>query len=119
MTLLVSDGPTMADVPTDLAGQPVADATRALEGAGFEVSTTEEYHEDVEPDQVIGLAEGTKMRQPKGETVGLIVSKGPEPRTIPDDLPGQTKARRGRRAQGPAANPKTKGATARTSRRTS
>ena len=92
VTLLVSDGPTMADVPTDLAGQPVADATRALEARGFEVSTTEQYHEDVDADRVISLAEGTKMRQPKGETVGLIVSKGPEPRTIPDDLAGQTKA---------------------------
>ena len=32
VTLLVSDGPTMADVPTDLAGQPVADATQRPRG---------------------------------------------------------------------------------------
>jgi serine/threonine-protein kinase len=109
VTLLVSDGPTMADVPTDLAGQPVADATRALEARGFEVSTTEQYHEDVDADRVISLAEGTKMRQPKGETVGLIVSKGPEPRTIPDDLAGQTKADAIAELKALKLTPKTKG----------
>ena len=52
VTLLVSDGPTMADVPTDLAGQPVADATQALEER-LEVGTTEQYSEDVDADRVI------------------------------------------------------------------
>ena len=91
VTLLVSDGPTMSNVPADLAGQPVGDATKALEDLGFEVSTTADFNEDVEKDRVIGLAEDTLMRQPKGETISLVVSKGPEPRTIPEGLPGKTK----------------------------
>ena len=110
VTLLVSDGPTMADVPTDLAGPAGGRRHPRPRGrVGFEVSTTEQYNEDVDADRVIGLAEGTKMRQPKGETVGLIVSKGPEPRTIPDDLAGQTKADAIAELKALQLTPKTKG----------
>jgi serine/threonine-protein kinase len=91
VTLVVSDGPSIADVPTDLAGRPVEEATRLLERAGFEVSTEEQFDEDVDAGRVIGVAEGTKASLPKGETVGLVVSRGPEPRTLPGDLPGRSK----------------------------
>ena len=49
------------------------------------------------------------MRQPKGETVGLIVSKGPEPRTIPDDLAGKSKADAIAALEALKLTPKTKG----------
>jgi eukaryotic-like serine/threonine-protein kinase len=47
------------------------------------------FSEDVADDHVVSLAEGTKRRLEKGETVGLVVSKGPEPRTIPAGLAGK------------------------------
>ena len=111
MTLLVSDGPTMADVPTDLAGQPVADATRArsrrrLRGQHHRGSTDE----DVDADRVISLAEGTKLRQPKGETVGLDRVEGPEAADHPR-RPGRPDPRQDgdRRAHGAEAHPEDEG----------
>ena len=90
VTLVVSDGQTIATVPTDLAGKPVSDATRVLERAGFEVRTVSAFNEDVPADHVIRVARNTKPKLPKGETVSLLVSKGPEPRTIPEGLAGKT-----------------------------
>ena len=49
------------------------------------------------------------MRQPKGETVGLIVSKGPEPRTIPEGLPGKTKEQAVAELKALKLTPRTKG----------
>jgi serine/threonine-protein kinase len=86
VSLLVSDGPTIAAVPTGLAGASVDDATAALREAGFDVKTAPELSEDVPADHVIRLAHGTKARLPKGSTVTLVVSSGPPPRTIPGDL---------------------------------
>ena len=118
VTLLVSDGPTMADVPTDLAGQPVADATRALEER-----LRGRHHRAVQRGRRRGPGHqprrGHQDAAPKGETVSLIVSKGPEPRTIPDDLAGKSKADAIAELEALKLTPKTKVSTTRPSRRTS
>jgi serine/threonine-protein kinase len=90
VTLVVSDGPTIAAVPTDLVGASVGDATAALAKAGFKTKTAGELNEKVPADHVIRLANGTKARLPKGDTVTLVVSNGPPPRTIPDHLVGKS-----------------------------
>jgi serine/threonine-protein kinase len=46
------------------------------------------FDEQVPRDVVIGLAEGTPVQLPKGEPVGLVVSDGPPPRTVPGIAPG-------------------------------
>ena len=90
VTLVVSDGPTIAAVPTKLVGASVADATAALAKAGFKTKTTGQLDEKVPADHVIAVANGTKARLPKGETVTLVVSNGPPPRTIPGKLAGRS-----------------------------
>jgi serine/threonine-protein kinase len=90
VTLVVSDGPTIAAVPTNLVGASVSDATAALAKAGFKTKTAGELNETVPADHVIRLANGTKARLPKGDTVTLVVSNGPPPRTIPDHLVGKS-----------------------------
>ncbi|MEW1547216.1 Stk1 family PASTA domain-containing Ser/Thr kinase [Streptomyces tsukubensis] len=83
VSLVVSKGAPV-EVP-DVMGDPVAEATAALEGAGFEVA--------VEPDQVNSpetagtvarqsAPEGTRLAA--GDIVTLTVSKGPRMVTVPD-----------------------------------
>lgn len=89
VTLTVSDGQTIVDVPTDLAGKTLEEATAALDAVGLTASTAEEpYDEDAPKGTVIRVAEGTGARLEKGSAVPLVVSNGPEPRTIPDGLVG-------------------------------
>ncbi len=81
MALTVSAGPL-----PDVAGLSVGDATDALHGAGLAVSDTpkQAYSSTVTAGQVIGLADrdGGGPWHPH-DTVTLIVSKGPQPVTVP------------------------------------
>ncbi|MEZ5140849.1 MAG: PASTA domain-containing protein, partial [Acidimicrobiales bacterium] len=91
VTLTVSDGQEIVDVPTDLAGASLEDATAALAAVGLEASTADTpYDEEAPEGTVIRVAEGTPTRLERGSTVALVVSKGPEPRTIPSGLVGST-----------------------------
>jgi serine/threonine-protein kinase len=71
----------------DVSGDSVDDATRELQSVGLKVSgkTTEQYSSTVDKKKVIGIAprDGGGNWAP-GETVTLIVSKGPQPIAIPD-----------------------------------
>jgi serine/threonine-protein kinase len=88
--LIVSNGPTIADVPRGMSGKTATDAVQLVERAGFVAKTTPAFDEAVPAGRVISVAKGTKLQLPKGETVGLVISQGPEPRTIPDGLTGKT-----------------------------
>ena len=80
VTLVVSAGP----VP-DVANQTQEDATRLLAEAGLTVDTgrTElTYHDTVTEGNVISIVEPVGPLSP-GDTVGLVVSKGPEPVAVP------------------------------------
>jgi serine/threonine-protein kinase len=91
ITLTVSEGQTIVDVPTDLADRPLDEATQVLADVGLEAEVVEEpFSEDVEEGRVIGVAEGTPGQLEKGATVGLVVSAGPEPRIVPSGLVGST-----------------------------
>jgi serine/threonine-protein kinase len=93
LTLTVSAGQTLVGVPTDLAGKPLADAQAALEAVGLRgVVADQPYSEDTPDGVVIKVADGTAGTLEKGTSVGLVVSKGPEPRTIPDGLVGKKQA---------------------------
>lgn len=93
LTLTVSAGQTLVGVPTDLAGKALADAQAALEAVGLRgVAADRPYSEDVPDGVVIKVADGTAATLEKGSSVGLVVSKGPEPRTIPDGLVGKKQA---------------------------
>ncbi len=92
VTLLVSLGQTLVPVPGDLVGKPLADATAELQQAGLAVgATTEAYDENVPKGSVIKVADGTAVEGvEKGKPVDLVVSKGPEPRTVPAIAAGTT-----------------------------
>jgi eukaryotic-like serine/threonine-protein kinase len=92
VTLLVSLGQTLVPVPGDLVGKPLADATAELQQAGLVVgATSEAYDENVKDGSVIKVADGTAVEGvEKGKPVDLVVSKGPEPRTVPAIAAGTT-----------------------------
>jgi eukaryotic-like serine/threonine-protein kinase len=78
--LRVSLGP----VP-DVAGDTEDEARNTLREVDLEVETSEEFSGDVEAGRVIRMLErdgGGSFRP--GDTVRLVLSKGPEPITIPD-----------------------------------
>ncbi|MCU1370527.1 MAG: protein kinase family protein with domain [Ilumatobacteraceae bacterium] len=89
ITLTVSIGQEMVAVPQDLAEKPLEDATAQLEAVGLVAREGEaRYSEDLDKGVVIATAEGTPAELERGSTVTLVVSKGPEPRTIPGGLVG-------------------------------
>jgi serine/threonine-protein kinase len=90
ITVFVSVGNTLADVPGQLAGRSFDEASQVLQAAGFSAKRVDVASEDVAKDTVLGfhLEEGQAepTRLPKQSEVALDVSSGPAPRTVPADL---------------------------------
>lgn len=82
--LVVSKGPKPITV-RDFTGEPAARATAHFEDQGLEVTAREEFHDEVAEGRVVSQSpsSGTLVR---GESVELVVSRGPELVTIPDGL---------------------------------
>ncbi len=97
VVLVVSDGPTLVTLPTDLAGSSADAASARLTKLGLRPQAPQEaFSETALEGTVIGYASGTPKRLEKGSSVTFVVSKGPEPRTIPDTsgmTPAQVEAR--------------------------
>jgi beta-lactam-binding protein with PASTA domain/tRNA A-37 threonylcarbamoyl transferase component Bud32 len=93
LELVVSLGQKIVAVPDGLVGKTEADAKSALGAVGLEgtVSSTT-FDEDKAKGTVVSLKDGTKPKLEKGSTVGLVLSDGPKPRTVPSDLRGSTEA---------------------------
>jgi len=90
LSVVVSSGLPPVAVPTDLVGLSSADATARLEAVGLGLGEiTRRYDENAANDVVLALADGTLAEVLKGDKVGIVVSDGPEPRTIPDGMVGQ------------------------------
>ena len=83
VVLGVSDGPSGVRVP-DTVGQPVADAARLLSVVGLVATPVERYDEAIPAGTVITSNPAPSSRSMLGANVELIVSKGPEPRTVPE-----------------------------------
>lgn len=80
VNLVVSAGPPTATVP-DVTDQPVADARRTLEAAGFEVATKTRQSDETK-DQVVDQDPVGGQTVVEGRTVTLFLSDGRE--RIPD-----------------------------------
>ena len=90
LSLVISKGLPPVDVPTTVVGQTRDQAAATLTRAGLGLGAVEtRFDEKVPADVVLALAPGTPAQVLKGTDVGLIVSSGPEPRTIPDGLVGK------------------------------
>ena len=83
VTLTVSKGPAPVTV-TSQAGQSLEAATAALTADGLKVTSTEEFSATVAKGVVISQSpeQGTKAH--RGDTVKLVVSKGPELFEVPN-----------------------------------
>jgi serine/threonine-protein kinase len=84
VTLTVSLGPPPVPVPTDLPGKTVDQASSVLTAASLKLGVvTDAFDETVAKGIVLSLADGVTPEMPKGSAIGLVVSAGPTPRTIP------------------------------------
>lgn len=93
VVLTVSLGRELRTVPADLAGKTVEEAAAAISAAGLVPSEPEHaYSEDVPAGIVISLVEGTPPTAETGSPIAVVVSDGPEPRTVPEIAPGSDPA---------------------------
>jgi serine/threonine-protein kinase len=82
VTIYVSTGLPIVEVPAIEPGTPFDEVEQALKDAHFKVSRTDEYSDTVdEGDVILPLSPDDKAR--KGSTVTVTVSKGPHVVTIP------------------------------------
>ena len=92
VTLVVSEGQKIVDLPEKIGGRSLEEAQAVLEKVGLTGEVVARTHdEDVAKDGIIGYAEGTEPRLERGSTVGLVASDGPAPRTVPN-VRGDTRA---------------------------
>ena len=84
LTVVVSQGATLVDLPADLVGMTGDDARAALEEVDLVAALIPEPSDDVEEGIVTGFVDGEPPDQvAKGSTVSLFVSSGPD-LEIPD-----------------------------------
>jgi serine/threonine-protein kinase len=82
--LTVSAGPAPRRIPPGLAGQDADAARAALEAIQLKVSVAEAFSDTVPAGLVIQVSQPESAEVPRGSTVELTVSKGPQPRPVPD-----------------------------------
>jgi beta-lactam-binding protein with PASTA domain/tRNA A-37 threonylcarbamoyl transferase component Bud32 len=84
VTLFVNSGPGSVDV-RDVRGRTEADATSLLEDDGFVVTVRQQADDDVAAGRVVGTDPPAGSSRPRGSTITLIVSSGPEAKnaTVP------------------------------------
>ncbi len=87
VVLVVSDGPAGVRVP-EFTGVSAAESVRLLQALGLVGVIEEVYDEDVPQGDIVGSIPAARARALPGSEVRVLVSKGPEPRTVPD-LVGQ------------------------------
>jgi eukaryotic-like serine/threonine-protein kinase len=84
LTLHVSLGPPLVPVPQDLVGLSQEDAEARLATAGLAADVQRQPSDEVDAGIVIGLGENVTNQAPRGSSVPLIVSSGPDEPKIPD-----------------------------------
>jgi serine/threonine-protein kinase len=82
ITVYMSTGPPIIDIPTIAANTPFEDAKHTLKQAGFKVSTVLEWSDSIPKDNVITIVPSGKAAE--GSTITVTVSKGPQFVQIPD-----------------------------------
>jgi serine/threonine-protein kinase len=92
ITIIISLGPPVVDVPDIAPGTSYADARRALKNSPgkFKVTSNDEYSDTVAKGDVIAV--NPSDRAVKFSTITVTVSKGPEFVTVPDIATGTSEA---------------------------
>jgi serine/threonine-protein kinase len=83
VTLVVSDGPAPITMP-DVTNKPVDQAKSILTALGLTVKTTKDFSDTVATDSVISSTPAAGATTHQGDTVTLVVSKGPHLYDVPD-----------------------------------
>jgi len=90
LSVTVSLGNPMVEIPSDIVGLTVDQASSRLSSVGLTLGrATEKRDEALAAGLVIGLNEPTTQR-PLGQGVSLLVSSGPEDRFVPPEIIGMT-----------------------------
>jgi serine/threonine-protein kinase len=83
VTLFVSDGPAPITMP-DVTKKPADQATTILTALGLKVTTTKAFSDTAPENSVISSSPPAGATAHKGDTVALVVSKGPQLYPVPD-----------------------------------
>jgi eukaryotic-like serine/threonine-protein kinase len=81
--LIISDGPAPVRVQ-DVSGKSFDDASQILTGQKFSVTRRDDFSSTVDTDKVIGTEPAAGTSAPRGSSVTIVVSKGPELVAVPD-----------------------------------
>ncbi|MGK2930678.1 MAG: PASTA domain-containing protein, partial [Acidimicrobiales bacterium] len=73
----------LVPLPLDVRGRPLTQVAAELDRSGLEAEVERVFDEDVPADDVIALGGVRSPQVPRGSTIGLVVSRGPEPRIVP------------------------------------
>jgi eukaryotic-like serine/threonine-protein kinase len=82
VTVTTSKGPAPVTV-TSVVGATLEDATEQLKADGLKVTSTEKFSSDVDAGVVISQSPKAEASAHRGDTVELVVSKGPELFEVP------------------------------------
>ena len=81
--LVVSSGPALRQIP-DVRDLSLEDAKARLEGLGLVTATREDFSDTVDKGKLIGTSPAAGQSVKRGDTVTILVSKGPDLVTVPD-----------------------------------
>lgn len=89
VVVTLSLGPKPVEMP-NVVGSGLDDAQSELEDLNLTVNVTEDYSDSVDEGYVISASANAGDELYWGDTVNLVVSRGPETATVPGDLVGQS-----------------------------
>ena len=81
--LVVSSGPAPRQIP-NLQGSTPDEAKTQLEALGLATTLREDFSDTIEKGKVIGTSPAAGQQVKRGDTVAIVVSKGPDLVTVPD-----------------------------------
>ena len=90
--VIVSDGPRPRTVPGGLAGRSEAEATSLVTDENLKVAVNRQYNDDVAEGTVVSQSPSGGTTVPRGDTVTIEVSRGPETVKIPSVASAKTPA---------------------------
>jgi eukaryotic-like serine/threonine-protein kinase len=82
LTVVLSRGPELVPVPS-VEGISLEEARRRLDRARLDVAVSRQYHDTIPENQVISQSPPPQTPLEVGQPVELVVSRGPEPVTVP------------------------------------
>jgi eukaryotic-like serine/threonine-protein kinase len=81
--LVVSSGPAPRTVPGNLNGGTYDPAAAAIEAVQLVPKRVEEFHETIPAGKIIGTRPAAGTEVPRGSTVEVVISKGPDVVKVP------------------------------------